>query len=370
MSFTARWVCRAVVLTVLAWSSVVSVGSQVETEEAVQPPAFALADPGPYATGTRNYTFVDTSRNNRQVRVTMWYPAVVATDETGRSLRRNAPLDTSGAPYPLVLTGTNSGTYLFKSHLASYGFVMAIVEFGDSPDEWGPQLLNDPRDVLFALDQIAAGPLDGLDGGIDAGNAAVIGYSFDGYVALAVSGARIDPGFYRDKCSNLSTAEPALDSFLAGYYCNLSRSWDEFVALAGDSLTSSDDGLWQPLTDERIRAVIPMAPEGAWLFGDRGLAAVDRPTLIVGATEDTINLYRMEAVHIFEHLGTPNRAMISFVGKGHFMVLEGEAAARMRHFATAFLGYYLQGRLDYAQYFSEDFVSQFDDLAWGVYPAN
>jgi len=41
--------------------------------------------------------------------------------------------------------------------------------------------------------------------------------------------------------------------------------------------------------------------------------------------------------------------------------------AQMKHFATAFFGFYLQGREDYREYFSEDFVSQFKDLAWGVY---
>jgi hypothetical protein len=72
-----------------------------------------------------------------------------------------------------------------------------------------------------------------------------------------------------------------------------------------------------------------------------------------------------------EHVLTLSRAMISFVGEGYCKVLKGEAAARMRHFATAFLGYSLQGRLDYAQYFLKDFVSpQFADLAWGVYTAN
>jgi hypothetical protein len=40
---------------------------------------------------------------------------------------------------------------------------------------------------------------------------------------------------------------------------------------------------------------------------------------------------------------------------------------RMNHLATAFFGYHLQGRQDYANFFSEDFVAQFDDLAWGVY---
>jgi len=42
-------------------------------------------------------------------------------------------------------------------------------------------------------------------------------------------------------------------------------------------------------------------------------------------------------------------------------------AMQIRHFASAFFGFYLQEREDYGQYFLEDFVAQFDDLAWGVY---
>jgi hypothetical protein len=58
--------------------------------------------------------------------------------------------------------------------------------------------------------------------------------------------------------------------------------------------------------------------------------------------------------------------MISFIGKGHMMVFDTEQANRMKHFATAFFGYYLQERDEYAIYFSEDFVTRYDDLAWGV----
>ena len=49
------------------------------------------------------------------------------------------------------------------------------------------------------------------------------------------------------------------------------------------------------------------------------------------------------------------------------MVYEEEIVARMAHFAIAFFGYHLQGREDLAWYFSEDFVAQHDDLAWGAY---
>ena len=51
----------------------------------------------------------------------------------------------------------------------------------------------------------------------------------------------------------------------------------------------------------------------------------------------------------------------------HMMVYNQEMVARMAHFAVAFFGYHLQGRQDMAQYFSEDFVAQHNDLFWGVY---
>jgi predicted dienelactone hydrolase len=111
---------------------------------------------------------------------------------------------------------------------------------------------------------------------------------------------------------------------------------------------------------------MPMAVDGAWFYGERGLAMVDLPVLFIQATED--DAYQpIEAAFIFEHLGTPEKFMISFIGKDHDMVYQTEPANRMKHFAVAFFGYYLQGHEDYAYYFSEDFVAEFDDLAWSIY---
>jgi predicted dienelactone hydrolase len=117
------------------------------------------------------------------------------------------------------------------------------------------------------------------------------------------------------------------------------------------------------MTDPRIRAVMPLACEGWWVFGARGLAAVDRPTLMIVGTDD--DLYAENAL-IYEHLGTRDKTFISFVGQGHMMVMNKEMLARMAHFAVAFFGTHLQGRQDWAQVFSEEFVSQVDGLAWGV----
>jgi predicted dienelactone hydrolase len=152
-----------------------------------------------------------------------------------------------------------------------------------------------------------------------------------------------------------------------GYVCNLAKKWDEFVAYVGEEITASDDGLWQPLADERIRAVMPMAEYGTWLYSERGLVTADRPMFIIAPTEDEYIPYQIETATIFEQVGSPERFLVSFVGKRHMMVAEIEQMDRINHFATAFFGTYLQGKSEYRDYFSEEFVSQFDDLAWGVY---
>jgi hypothetical protein len=40
--------------------------------------------------------------------------------------------------------------------------------------------------------------------------------------------------------------------------------------------------------------------------------------------------------------------------------------ARLAHFAAAFFGHHLQGRDGLAWYYSEAFVDQHEDLAWGA----
>ena len=254
--------------------------------------------------------------------------------------------------------------------MISHGFAAVGVRKIDTYEPWDHNLIDQPLDILFALDQVTSQPLEGLDGMLNTEHVGVMGYSFDGYNALAMSGARVDPEFYLEQCNQAPSLDLPISDWRIWYHCDLADKWGEFEDQAGTQITASEDGLWQPITDPRILAVMPMAPEGAWLFGERGLAAVDRPTLIIGATEDHGDYgcpYEMEAVFIFEHLGAAESAMISFIGKGHGMIVTTGPVEHMQHFATAFFGYYLQGREDYAEYFSENFVNQYDDLAWGVY---
>jgi predicted dienelactone hydrolase len=350
----------------------------VEAEPAQDAAAFPLGELGPYHAGNQRVAYVDESRDGREVEVLIWYPALRETDGEGKLVVRGAEPDLSGAPYPLILTEENSGRYLFLSHLASHGFVMAAVQdqpaASDKPWEepWEESLLMGPvQDFLFALDQIALAPPGGLEGVIDADHAGVVGFSYGGDISLTLSGARVDPAFYLARCEEPPVMEEVLNRWVyVDVICRDAANWDQFLTSMGEAVTVTDDGLWQPVTDERIRAVMPMAPSVSWYFGERGLAAADRPVLILFGTRDDLAPYIMEAGYTLEHLGTPERFLISFVGNTHFMVFDDKPAARMRHFTVAFFGTYLQGKPEYRDYFSEEFVAQFNDLAWGVYSGN
>ncbi|RLC83218.1 MAG: hypothetical protein DRJ03_17835 [Chloroflexi bacterium] len=328
-----------------------------------EPAPLPLSEPGPYHVGKRTFAFEDASRGNRRVSITVWYPALGSEGSASSAPTSDAAPDLSGIPYPLILSSTKVAR-IFAPYLISHGFAWASVDRIDTYYHMNEQMIEQPLDILFALDQVASNPPEGLEGMIDAERAGAIGYSFDGYNTLALSGARIDPEYYLAQCPTPDATTEAILLGLSAFDCAPARAWDEFAAHAGEAITASEDGMWQPMTDERIRAVMPLAGEGWWLFGERGLAVVDRPTLIIVGAED--ELYS-ENTLIFEHLGTPDKALISFVGRGHMMVYESKVIARMAHFAAAFFGYHLQEREDLAWYFSEDFVAQHDDLTWGAH---
>jgi len=130
-------------------------------------------------------------------------------------------------------------------------------------------------------------------------------------------------------------------------------------------LKETEDGLLQGTTDDRIIATIPMSSGGEWLFGATGLASADKAVLL---TVGQFEAPRTEETHkIFDELGTSEKNMITFVGKTHNMVFENDAQVKMRHLAIAFFSYYLKGYEEYGYYFSEEFISLVEGLAWGVY---
>lgn len=343
-------------------------GIQNSTNEpapTIEPEKMPLSEPGPYAVGIRrNFKFVDATRNNREVILTVWYPAVKADASVSEPISDAQP-DTSAAPYPVVMSSSKLG-FIFANQLVSYGFVYVGINRIETYMMFDQEAFDQPLDIVFALNQIAETPLEGLEGILNIEMVGTTGYSFDGTNSVFLSGARLDPEYYFSYCEKASSLEPPLEDWYFNYYCDLSTKWDVFSDYIGSDITTSADGLWQAITDERIKAVMPMAADGAWWFGEKGLAAADRAVLMIQASKDS-QYQPAEGEFIFNHLGSSDKTMVTFVGQQHMMIYDPIQIDRMAHFAVAFFSHQLQGKADMAYYYSEEFMKHYADLAYGFY---
>ena len=325
-----------------------------------------LATEGEYQFGTiMNAKYSDANRGDKVVNTYIWYPAIVPEGAEPSRYNFDAEPDRTGAPYPVILMSAKVGGY-FGPHLATHGFMVIGVDGQDSKNSWGTWLLDYPLDQAFALEEILKTPPNLLQGMFDGNLVGVTGYSFDGYDALALAGARVDPEYYKSQCKQAQPGDPYPEQWWIDYICKMDGEWDNFVTHAGLTITESDDGLWQPITSPRIKAALPMAPEGAWLFGPDGLGAIQLPIMIIGATEDDINYYDLEAVTIYENLGSESKQLVSFIGQGHMMIFDEDQVNMMKHLMTAFFGYHLQGKTEYGALISEEGINQQEGLVSGI----
>jgi predicted dienelactone hydrolase len=134
-------------------------------------------------------------------------------------------------------------------------------------------------------------------------------------------------------------------------------------------LQITPDGQWVPFGDERVRAVLALAPCDFPLTTEDMLASVTTPTMILHGTSDGTCDYEGNAVRTYMHLGTENRYLISVINGLHDTFHNQQKVPQ--HFATAFFGYYLQGDGTYKQYLAPAHLPIWPgiELAWGPYEA-
>lgn len=352
---------RYLIVTVILTLSLIT--PALAQDEPELPP---LAERGPYGVGTLDITFVDASREDRELVTTIWYPAIIPEGEeeqTSLGLTGAEP-DTSGAPYPLILhshAGWGNRFYysFLVAHLASHGFVVAAMDHKYLPTT----LVDQPLDILFALDQLTAITEGDLAGMIDSDRVGIDGVAEYGAVtAVLLTGAQIDPEHFLELC-----AEQPMSAFDL-CFGDLYTSWDEVVAYRAQFEPPLETGqLWPPFADERIHAVLLMEPCDSPLFGERGLTAATVPTLLLARVQAAGGFdYEEAAVYMYTHLGAEERHLLTFL-RYDFYYREPELRVWINHFATVFFGYYLQGQEDYAQYLTAEYVEGFEDLAWGAY---
>ena len=199
------------------------------------------------------------------------------------------------------IAGSELGHSVLAQALARGGYLVAALRHpGDnwqdrSLIEKSPERYFDerPRQASRVIDAILADPAwQGRIAGDSRGpRVGALGHSAGGYTVLALAGARPDLSRVKQHCQ----AEAAEDPI----FCGISR------AAAAPSPSSSHRIAIAPLRDERVRAVVALAPAGVPLTAE-SLAAVRPATMIYEAELDRFLVPRFHAEWVAAHLPAPN----------------------------------------------------------------
>jgi predicted dienelactone hydrolase len=197
------------------------------------------------------------------------------------------------------------------THLASYGFAVAVPEHPGSNAEQVQALINGlasevtapaelvdrPSDIKFLLDELGRS----FGGQLNLQQVGVLGQSFGGYTALALAGAKISFEQLQKDC------DPSNDSL------NLSL----LLQCRALALPPTQ----YELQDERVKGAIAINPVGSTIFGQSQISQIKVPLMLVAASDDTVAPALPEQIQPFTWLTTPNKYLVLLKGGTHFSTL-------------------------------------------------
>ncbi len=298
--------------------------ASADTGGATQSPEALVAElgaPGPYGVGYTEETLetTDPAGAPRSLRLVTWYPSDEHDGTTVQYLGfvdapgvfRDAAV-ADGGPFPVVVfshghLGYAEASGFLMAHLASHGFVVVAPDHtGDTTLDGGTRsteiYFQRPADISAVLDHLA----DSAAGLADLDRVVGMGHSFGGYTMHALAGATYDietiaPGCYdgSDTSEFCSTMSPAYEALFQ-----------------------------QGFADPRLRAILAMGAGDLRLFGDTGIATIDRPGLWMAGELDGADA---EAEEIFSVLqGGPDglelNRRVQVLGAAHNFCIDLTAA--------------------------------------------
>ncbi len=274
---------------------------------------------------------------------------------------------TQPAPLAVFSHGFTSDRLNFKylaEHLASHGYIVVVPEHIGSDSKFKEAFLRGelsvdvspsefvsrPRDITNLLDQIENYPE--LKGRINWEQVGVLGHSFGGNTALAISGAPLNLARITEVCQQNQ----------------LTLNASMLLQCRGSYLPPGEYNL----TDPRIKAVVAVNPVTSSILGPESMSKIAIPTMILGGSKDFVTPFIEEQAHPFLWLKTQNKYLGVMVGGTHFSTSSEEGIKNfpdifkgvrpdlgrsyLKAMGLAFFEVYLRDRSDYQPYLSSDYA--------------
>ncbi|HAA27204.1 MAG TPA: hypothetical protein DCE56_05380 [Cyanobacteria bacterium UBA8553] len=353
--------------------AIAAVEQQALTEAAAQ--SSGKTSPSPWVRNPNKFSQLPDLRQPGSIQYSM--ETLMLNDlSRGRSFPVDFYLPTSPsrelAPLVVISHGLGSDRQTFQylaTHLASYGFAVAVPEHPGSNAQQFQALINGlanevtapselidrPLDIKFLLDELKRS----YSGRINWQQVGVLGQSFGGYTALALAGAKINFEQLQKDC------DPSND------FLNLSL----LLQCRGLALPPTD----YQLSDERVKAAIAINPIGSTMFGQSQLSKIQVPLMLVAGSDDTAAPALPEQIQPFTWLTTPNKYLVLLKDGTHFSTLGASADAvplpvrvvgptpevartYMKALSLAFFETYIANKPEYRVYLNASyarFISQY-----------
>jgi predicted dienelactone hydrolase len=225
---------------------------------------------------------------------------------------------------PVVIISHGLGDTLVNfrdlgSHLASYGFAVALPEhigsnlaqkearFRGLSNEifQSREFLDRPLDVTYLLDELARLNPTEYEGQLNLEQVAVIGHSFGGYTAFALAGATVNFEQLTQTC------QPEYNYLLDAAKLLECRALE----------LMTDPEIMQQLSvdgvrDRRVQLIMPFAPVSN-LFGEQGISRIEIPVVITGGSLDIVAPVVPQQVAAFSWLTTTDKYLYLSENSSH-----------------------------------------------------
>ena len=353
----------------------VSQESKIEADTIKQPIFSQLSDlqvPGKFKSQKYTLKFFDSSRN-RPLLTDVYIPNV-----------QNA------APIIVISHGLGLDSSNFQylaTHLASYGFAVAVPNHPGSDAKQLHSLLNGhandvaepsefkdrPLDITYILNQLEKGNQSDsrFKGRLNLQQVGVFGQSLGGYTALALAGAKINFEQLKQDC------QPAA----------LQNTWNMSLLLQCRALelNISKSAKNYNLRDERVKAAIAVNPITSSIFGKAGLSQIKTPVMIVSSSDDTVAPALSEQILPFSWFTNSQKYLVMLVGGTHFSTIGngnpanqqvalpadmiGDASQARRYMnvlSLPFFQIYVSGRSQYTPYLNAAYTQSISSKSLGL----